>query len=339
MEGFCDRVQRREKHTVLCVGLDTGYNQLPGCMKIESERARSVNWFNRGVVDRTRTKAAAYKLNQSYYLGSSRQGALVNAVEYIRKNAPHVPIILDAKYADIEDTNKEAAQFAFDQLNVDAVTVMHTPGEKGLEPFLERAKTDGKGVIVVCRMSHPGAREFYDDIVGVHLSEEIRAHIPENVFDLRHGPYLFVPLYVKIALTVAWDWNVRYGNCALVMGCTDDESAHHLKFVRSLVGDLLILSPGLGAQGKGTLKEQAVRLAHAARTVDGGGFLACASRSICRASSGEDWQEAMQRVAIKHNDELNIARMQDIPIPERVERPEFLRTRARRVPLQEPFIT
>ncbi|GEM_PF-195905 len=332
MEGFCDRVKRREKHSVLCVGLDTSYDNLPDCMKNKVQtpqnKARCVTGFNRGVVERTFTHAAAYKLNYLYYLGSDRQRALADTVAHIRECAPRNPIILDAKFADTDRSNKQAAQFAFDELGVDAVTVVHTPGcEKGLEPFLERAETDGKGVIVVCRMSHKGAREFYDDIITVELSEKVRGQMPKEVYDLLR---LGMPLYAKIAFTVAWDWNVRYGNCALVVGCTDDESAACLKLVRSLVGNLPILVPGYGAQGEGTLMEQATRIAQAGRTSTGDGILVNASRSICPYGMGEDWLQGVERSAIVHNDALNISRMQDIPIPEGVEQRDFLRTRARR---------
>lgn len=334
MEGFCDGVQRREKHTVLCVGLDTKYDNLPDCMRNEFQtpfdQARCVTGFNQGVIDRTFTHAGAYKVNNLYYLGPDRQGALMETFAYLREKAPRAARIHDIKYADIGDSNEQAARFSFDELGADAVTVVHNPGrEKGLEPFLERAKTDGKGVIVVCRMSHPGADEFYDDLVPLNLSAPVRQNIPADVWEILHKYALCVPLYAKIALTVAWDWNIRYGNCALVVGCTDDGSAKHLAFVRSLVGDLLILVPGLGAQGKGTIEEQAARIAHAARTTKGDGFLPNASRSLCPAGMSENWLQQVERSAIVHSDALNIARMQGIPLPEGVERPEFLRTRTK----------
>ena len=340
--GFVKDVYNRGKRSALCVGLDTSYETLPDCMKYQiSESGNHVETlvgFNQKKIDVTRVRAAAYKLNLVNYLGSSHE-ALWQTVGHVANGRPYIPTILDAKFANPAHTNKKSAEWAFDALGVDAVTVMPNPGEEGLKPFLERSQTDGTGVLVVCRMSQ-GAEQFQDDIVPLNLPAHLRKNIPPDVWGILQDQALQVPWYAKVALTVAWGWNIQYGgNCGLVVGCTDDASAAHLKFVRSLVGDLLILVPGFGAQGVGTLEAQAARITQAGRTSTGDGILVNAGRSIYPYGMGENWLQDVERSAIMHNDALNIARMQDIPIPADVERPEFLRTRARRQPSEEPFIT
>jgi orotidine-5'-phosphate decarboxylase len=53
------------------------------------------------------------------------------------------------------------------------------------------------------------------------------------------------PLYLRVARTAAAKWR-SIGECALVVGATyPDELAH----VRTIVGDMPILVPGIGAQG------------------------------------------------------------------------------------------
>jgi orotidine-5'-phosphate decarboxylase len=93
-------------------------------------------------------------------------------------------------------------------------------------------------------------------------------------------------------------WNVRK-NCGLVVGAT---RPRELKRIRSLVPEMPILIPGIGAQG-GDLKS-AVRYG-----CDRHGEMAIinASRSIIYAS-GEDFAQAARHAALKLRDQINMYR-------------------------------
>jgi orotidine-5'-phosphate decarboxylase len=142
-------------------------------------------------------------------------------------------------------------------------------GQDSLQPFLDR--TD-KGVVILCRTSNPGARDFQDlDVNGR-------------------------PLYQHVAETVARDWNGR-GNCALVVGATWPEQ---LRDVRAIVGDMPFLVPGVGAQGGDV--EAVVRNA---KTSDGTGLIVSSSRAILYASGGDDFAQAAGDAAKALRDEIN----------------------------------
>lgn len=70
---------------------------------------------------------------------------------------------MDAKRADIGNTNNGYAKAAFDELGVDAITVHPYLGKEAIKPFLDRKD---KGIIVLARTSNPGAEEFQDLQVG-----------------------------------------------------------------------------------------------------------------------------------------------------------------------------
>ncbi len=140
----------------------------------------------------------------------------------MRAQAPEVPIILDAKRADIGKTNEGYAEFAFDHLQVDAITVQPYFGHEAMEPFLRRAD---KGVIVLCKTSNQGSGEFQNLTVS-DTQKPLYQTVAENVADRN-------------------TWN-RNQNCSLVVGATYPEE---LMKVRDLVGDMNILIPGVGAQG------------------------------------------------------------------------------------------
>lgn len=203
-QSFTDKLTNKwDEGKFVCIGLD----------KCDFE-------FNKNIIDQTFDLVCAYKPNSAFYEAESVAGleALKKTVDYIHQKDSTIPVIVDAKRADIGNTNEEYAKAIFDDLKADAVTVHPYLGKEALEPFLKRA---AKGIIVLVRTSNPGAGEFQD------LSVDEK------------------PLYQVVAGHVAKDWNTN-GNCAVVVGATYPEE---LKKVREIIGDMPILVPGIGAQG------------------------------------------------------------------------------------------
>jgi orotidine-5'-phosphate decarboxylase len=87
---------------------------------------------------------------------------------------------------------------------------------------------------------------------------------------------------------VATRWAAA-GEVGLVVGATYPEQ---LRSVRSLVGVIPILVPGVGVQG-GDVPASV----QAGATADGTGLLMSSSREILYASSGEDFAEAARAAA------------------------------------------
>lgn len=249
----------------LVVGLDTALDRIPASVSPGREPRHRVVDFNRSIVEATADLVCAYKPNSAFYeaLGENGFGALRESISDIRKIAPEVPVILDAKRADIGSTNLGYVNAAFDELQADAITVHPYLGGEALAPFLER---EDKMVFVLARTSNPGAGEFQDLLTDG------------------------VPLYRRVAKSVATQWNDR-GNCGLVVGATYPQE---LALVRSdIPSDLPILIPGIGAQG-GDLN--AVIATH--REAESRAFLINASRSILYASPDDDFADAARREAL-----------------------------------------
>ena len=140
----------------LCVGLDPDLEKLPAYLRGERYPFLS---FCCGIVEATSDLACAYKLNAAFFAADQREYELKETIASIRKIAPKSVIILDAKRGDIGNTAAMYAREAFDVYDADAVTVNPYMGGDTIKPFLERKD---RGVIVLCRTSNPGAKDFQD---------------------------------------------------------------------------------------------------------------------------------------------------------------------------------
>ena len=141
-----------------CVGLDTDINKIPQRFKGLKEPLFE---FNKAIINSTSSHVCSYKLNSAFYEAEGSTGIeqLKRTVEYIHKNYPSIPVILDAKRADIGNTNNSYARFCFEYIGADAVTLHPYLGKEAVESFLDYKD---KGIIVLCRTSNPGAGEFQD---------------------------------------------------------------------------------------------------------------------------------------------------------------------------------
>jgi orotidine-5'-phosphate decarboxylase len=219
----------KKNQSLLCVGLDSDIDKIPPKFTDQFE-------FNKAIIDATHDLVCSYKLNTAFYEAIGYKGifSLKKTCDYLRKKYPEIPIIIDAKRADIGNTNLGYVRLIFEYLNADAVTVNPYLGEEALAPFL--AQKD-KGVIILCKTSNPGAGEFQDLV----LSSK------HQVASIKGG----IKLYQYVAYQVAKKWN-KNKNCLLVVGATYPKE---LKEVRKIVGDdFWILVPGVGTQG-GDLQE------------------------------------------------------------------------------------
>ncbi len=256
----------------LCVGLDTDFEKIPEHLQ-SSGPHEGIFAFNTAIVDATKDIASSYKPNSAFYEAYGDQGfaALQATIAYINEVAPEVPVILDAKRADIGNTNNGYIVSAFDYLGADAITVQPYLGAEALAPFLERAD---KGIIVLCRTSNPGAGELQDIDAGGE------------------------PLYMHIARLVSESWN-RNRNCGLVVGATYPDE---MRTIRAAADDLPFLIPGIGAQG-GDLEKTVA----AGKDSRGRGMIISASRSITFASSGADFADVARTKAQELHDAIQKA--------------------------------
>jgi orotidine-5'-phosphate decarboxylase len=257
-----------KNNSLLCVGLDPDMDKMPVPLR-DGESPYFL--FNKAIIDATADLVCAFKPNSAFYeaLGSNGIEELKLTCDYINQTYPDIPIILDFKRADIGNTNQKYAEFAFEYLGVDAITVQPYFGQDAVQPFLDYKD---KGIIIMCKNSNPGSGEFQDlEVDGKKL-------------------------YLQVAKNVATKWNAN-GNCLLVVGATFPDE---LKEVRQVVGDMTLLVPGIGAQGGDV--EKTVK---AGLNSQGKGMIINSSRGILYASSGEDYADFARAKAIETQDEIN----------------------------------
>jgi orotidine-5'-phosphate decarboxylase len=266
---FKEKLQSRwARAGFLCLGLDPDSTQIPEALKKgNSSKEEMLFAFNREIVDATADLVCAYKPNSAFYEAEGEAGfrALKKTISYIEETYSDIPVILDAKRADIGSTNESYARAVFDELGADAVTVHPYLGKEALQPFLDRSD---RGIIVLAKTSNDGSGEFQDLPAGEGRE----------------------PLYKIVAKSVAQSWNAN-NNCGVVVGATYPEE---LAEVRSIVGDMLILIPGIGAQGGDVGKAVA-----AGKNSKGTGIIISTSRAVLYASREADFADAARKAAEK----------------------------------------
>ncbi len=271
MASFIEMLEDRwDKGGRVCVGLDPDPKKVPEHLRRRDGYA-DVLKFNSEIVKATKDRTLAYKPNTAFYTGThdtDARAALRNTVAMIRTTAPDVPVILDYKRADIDKTNTGYVEEAFTTFRADAATVNPYLGMEAMQPFLEMRE---KGIVVLCRTSNKGAREFQDLDVLLPV-REARAWVTRYR----------MKFYEYVAHRVAREWNVN-GNCLLVVGATAPEQ---LASVRRIVGDMWLLLPGIGTQG-GDL-EMTLRNGGNSRKR---GIIINSSSDIIHASSDKDFAE------------------------------------------------
>jgi len=258
-----------KNNSLLSVGLDPNMDMLPAHLRQDKTPFFT---FNKAIVDATADLVCAFKPNSAFYEARGADGIaeLKQTCDYVRDKHPELPIILDFKRGDIGNTNDHYTKFAFDYLQVDAVTVQPYQGRQAVQPFLDRRD---KGIMVLCRTSNPGSDEFQDLVVDGRK------------------------LYLQVAENVRDEWNTS-GNCQLVVSATDPQA---MAEIRQVAGDQMVfLVPGLGAQGG-----EAEATVKAGLNQAGTGLIINSSRAIIYASSGEDFAEKARQKALESRDEIN----------------------------------
>ncbi|MDO4708397.1 MAG: orotidine-5'-phosphate decarboxylase [Pseudomonadota bacterium] len=266
---FIDRLHQRwqSSHSLLCVGLDPDPARFPEHYANDEDALFS---FCRDIADATAEYACAFKPQIAYFAAhNGGESALQRLIAHINAAHPDVPVVLDSKRGDIGSTAAQYVVEAFDRFGADAVTLNPYMGYDSAEPFLSR---DGRGCVFLCHTSNPGARDFQELLIDGE------------------------PLYQHVARSIAEKWNGN-GNCALVVGATFPEE---LGRIRTIVGDMPLLIPGVGAQGG-----DVAAVVKNGKTADGTGLMINSSRGILYASMDSDFLEAAAQAARSLRDEIN----------------------------------
>lgn len=190
------RTLSKERHTLLCVGLD------PDPERIEGGATGALRHCLE-VVRQTEEHACCFKPNSAFWEQYGPDGW--KALLELRNETPNTPFLFDAKRGDMDNTMRAYAVAAFKTLGMDAATVNPYLGADSLEQF---TRYTDRGVYVVCRTSNPGAA------------------------DLQHLEAAGKSLYLHVA-ALAESLNTQ-GNVGIVVGATAPDQVGELRRVTDL---------------------------------------------------------------------------------------------------------
>lgn len=268
----------QEKHSYLCIGLDTDIEKIPAHLQSHPD---AVFEFNKAIIDATKDLCVSYKINTAFYEAQGVKGwdVLERTVNYIP--GEHFKIA-DAKRGDIGNTSSQYAKAFFETLNFDAVTVAPYMGEDSVRPFLAYP---GKWTIILGLTSNPGASDFElkkiisktDELdEGVHVRKEQTAYLYELV------------------LQKAIEWGTPDNLIFVIGGTQGDEFSN----ARNIAPGNFFLVPGVGTQG-GSLKDISEKA-----MIKDCGLLVNISRAIIYANGTEKFAEEARAIAVKYRDEM-----------------------------------
>jgi len=272
------RAAERANGSLLCVGLDPEPAKFPDHLRGD---AGKIYDFCAAIVDATADLAIAFKPQIAYFAAHGAEVQLEKLMEHMRRSAPGVPVILDAKRGDIGSTAEQYAKEAFERYGADAVTLSPFMGFDSIQPYL---RYHGKGAFLLCRTSNPGG----DDFQSRHLR------------DVSGQPRLFE----HIAALAQGPWNLN-GQLGLVVGATYPAE---IERVRALAPTVPLLIPGVGAQGGDAAAT--VKAGWKAAPGDTTAPIAVnSSRAILYASAGPDFAAAARQEGLRTRALLRAAQL------------------------------
>lgn len=286
--------RQRKVRTLLCVGLDPDINEMPDYLKkslnssSDSDVAVSVmNWMIK-IVDATAPFTCMYKPQIAHWeaLGDEGICALSVVVRHIKETYPDVPVFLDCKRGDIDNTQDKYKIACFEKYGVDGMNFNPYMGKSCMKALYDKNYPE-RALVGLCFTSNPDARETQDVLLA------------------DGGKYW----HFIAKCTLKWAEELGPGvltNAGLVMAAAYSDKkepgivySRHLTHCRKIVGGKMwFLIPGIGRQG-GLLEETIVS------SFTGWGSIAInESRSVIFASHGEDYAEAAELASKKSSEAM-----------------------------------
>jgi orotidine-5'-phosphate decarboxylase len=301
---FADRLldQVSAKAAPICVGIDPMFELLPEAVAGADRDANdaegcidAVFEFTTRVLKVVAQHVPCVKFQSAYFEKYLWEG--VEAYYSLVQEAAELGLIVigDIKRGDIGSTVQAyaAGHLAdppfdeFDEVRTpDAVTVNPFCGLDTIEPFVQVARTFGKGMFVLVRTSNPGSSQLQD----------------AQLADGRTWSEMLADNLAKMADSEGLVGASGYSAIGAVVGATQ---AHTMQSLRQRLPRSIFLLPGYGAQG-GTADMTR------AAFIDGRGAIVSASRSILYAHRepkyaalfGADWEKCIEQAVVDMKEDV-----------------------------------
>ena len=285
---FFDRLEaaRRERGSVLCVGIDPRLGRMPADVTegLDGDVEAILTRFGTELLEAAGPYAACFKPQIAFFEAHGLAGLRAFAAILKAARERGLLVIGDVKRGDIGSTAAAYAQAFLEpggELECDAITINPYLGADALQPFVDTAAAHGKGLYVLVRTSNPGGADLQELDSG---GKAIFQHVAGLVRDLG-APHVSAETGLSCV--------------GAVVGATTPQA---LEALRGEMPDTPFLVPGYGAQG-GTAADVVP-----AYRADGSGAVVNASRSInYPTAEAGDWRAAVERAARAAREDLHAA--------------------------------
>lgn len=267
--------------SLACVGLDPNLNKMPHSI---TQRPNSledqVYEFIKTVMDRTAQHVCCYKAQKAFFdLHPAGHDLLKGIIQYTHTFHPGLPVFIDCKVGDIDNTMSAYIENLFDHLGADGILVNPYMGSDVLAPLMELKE---KAIVVLCKTSNPGGAMFQDVLVTGRTPRPMWQYVLEKVVN----PSCFN----------------RNNNMIPVVSSTAGLDMTHVR--RLIPNETPILLAGVGAQG-GSYDDLGKLLNN-----EQSGVFVNSSRGILYPyeRGDEDWIEKVEDAAIELKNALKAQR-------------------------------
>jgi orotidine-5'-phosphate decarboxylase len=267
-------------NSLVCVGLDPDITKMP--LEISNTDLAiedKIYTFLTQIIDITAPHVCSYKTQKAFYDQYDGGHALLKrTIAYVHNNYPGIPVFVDCKIGDTDNTMRAYMHLFFEDLAADGVVINPYMGDDVLEPFiLDRQKvavvliqTSNKNAKVVQELQLSNGKKLWEEMLHLLLSR----------------------------------WNVNK-NIIVVLSSNTDAGDYAL-IRQQIPQDTPILLAGIGAQGGDPIVMQ--RLLNENKR----GVFVNSSRGILypydRADVG--WKEAVLNATLELKNLLNTIRDQ-----------------------------
>lgn len=265
-------------NSLVCVGLDPDITKMPlSFINTNQTDEEKVYSFLTTVIDITAPHACSYKLQKAFYdLFETGHDLLRKTVAYIHDNYTDIPVFIDCKIGDTDNTMIAYMHLLFDDIKADAIVINPYMGDDVLEPFMNDAN---KCAIVLIQTSNPRGK----------VVQEIKTADGKSLWE-------------KMLDITINRWN---GNKNLITVLSSNTDACNYATIRNQIPqDMPILLAGIGLQGGNpeVLKQLL--------DDNNRGVFVNSSRGITYpyAQNDENWQAAVLHAVIELKDMLNTIR-------------------------------
>ena len=227
----------KDKKNPCIAGIDPEWCKIPECYKYNSStKANAILDWATDVIDAVADIVPAVKSQMAFFEVFGADGVRVHQQIVRYAHDKGLVVIDDSKRNNIGNTTKAYAyaHLAKDgPINADFMTVSPFLGTDSMQPFIDIAIKDEKGIFVLVKTSNPGSVEISEatNAQGEKIRNWLASYIHTTGSDCI-GKY-------------------NYSNIGAVVGATFPEEARQL---RSIMKNNFFLVPGFGAQG-GTVKD------------------------------------------------------------------------------------